>query len=221
MSLYLLYNTQARILSIGGLNLSPFELLFCQGTRWISPAMWLWCGQTRFKIPHQEGFEPGTRHKVTVMLTAWPLLPSYSFKNYVMLYGSGQFPSGAEGEGYVPLKYIKKCCGNHFKSHEVNEFWTSQICPDCEKCRLDEVIKSSPGMMTQSKIRGLKWCTSKECKHNPFKNRDMVGSINIMKKGLNVENPNSLFSKEKVPWSHRTPNAHMMYYPSKVMAKRE
>ena len=125
------------------------------------------------------------------------------------------------GERFVPLKYIKKHCSHHFKCHEVNEFRTSQICPDCKKCRLDEVIKSSPGMMTQSKIRGLKWCTSKEYKHNPLKNRDMVGSINIMKKGLNVENPNSLFSKEKVPWSHHTPNAHMIYYPPKVMAKRE
>ena len=147
---------------------------------------------------------------------------TYRFNNYVMLYGSSQFPSGAKGgTRYVPLKYIKKRCGNHFKCHEVNEFRTSQICPDCEKCRLDDVIKSSPGMTTQTKIRGLKWCTSKECKHNPLKNRDMVGSINIMKKGLNMENLNPLFSKEKVPWSHRTPNAHMMYYPPKVMSKRE
>lgn len=39
--------------------------------------------------------------------------------------------------------------------------------------------------------------------------------------GGNVENPNPLFCREKVPWSHHTHNANMMHYPTKVMTKRE
>jgi hypothetical protein len=50
---------------------------------------------------------------------------TYYYESYVMLYGSGNFPSGAKGERNVPLKYIKKRCNNHFKCHEVNEFQTS------------------------------------------------------------------------------------------------
>lgn len=33
---------------------------------------------------------------------------TFIYNNYVMLYGAGQFPSGAKGERYVPLKYVKK-----------------------------------------------------------------------------------------------------------------
>jgi len=144
---------------------------------------------------------------------------TYCYNNYVMLYGSGNFPSGAKGERYVPLKYIKKRCGHHFNCHEVNEFRTSQVCPHCEGCRLSDVVKVNPGMVTETKIRGMKWCPSEECKHNPLKNRDMVGSINIMKRGLNVEHPNPLFDRKKVYWKRRSPNVHKMYYPPKMILK--
>ena len=144
---------------------------------------------------------------------------TYRFNDHVMLFGSGSFPSGAKGERHVPLKYIKKRCGNHFKCHEVNEFRTSQICPHCEGCRLWDVVKSNPGMVTETKIRGMKWCPSECCKHNPLKNRDMVGSINIMKKGLQVNSSNPLFSKKEVYWSHRNPNEHKMYYPPRMVMK--
>jgi hypothetical protein len=41
-----------------------------------------------------------------------------------------------------------------------------------------------------------------------LKNRDMVGSINIMKKGLGDLNP--LFSRQKVPWKKTTPRVHVI-----------
>ena len=137
-----------------------------------------------------------------------------------MLYGSGNFPSGAKGERNVPLKYIKKRCNNHFKCHEVNEFRTSQVCPHCEGSRLWDVVMVNPGMITETKIRGMKWCSSEHCKHNPLKNRDMVGSINIMKRGLNVDNPNPLFDRKLIYWKHKNPNEYRMYYPPKMMKKR-
>lgn len=145
----------------------------------------------------------------------WRGCKNHKFMHHVMLYGSGEFPSGARGERYVPLKYIKKRCENHFQCINVNEFRTSQVCSDCEQSRLWDVDKTDPGMVTEKKIRGLKWCPSQQCKHNPLKNRDMVGSINIMKKGMNIETPNPMFNKEKVPWKHTTPNLHKMYIPKK------
>jgi hypothetical protein len=81
-------------------------------------------------------------------------------------------------------------------------------------------IKVNPGMVTETKIRGMKWCPSEHCKHNPLKNRDIVGLINIMKKGLNVDNPNPLFDRKKVYWKHKNPNECRMYYPPKMMKKR-
>ena len=101
---------------------------------------------------------------------------TFIYNNHVMLYGAGQFPSGAKGERYVPLKYVKKCCKNHFECHEVNEFRTSQICPDCMSCRLSDVAKYDAGRVKKISIRGLKWCPSEACRHNPLKNRDICNS---------------------------------------------
>ena len=64
---------------------------------------------------------------------------------------------------------------------------------------------SNPGFeMLIRLIQELKWCPSQQCEQNPLKNPDMVGSINIMKKGMNIETPNPLFSKENDPWKHTT-----------------
>jgi hypothetical protein len=49
----------------------------------------------------------------------------------------------------------------------------------------------------------------------------MVGSINIMKRGLNVEHPNPLFDRKKVIWKKRNPNVHTMYYPPRMMKKKQ
>ena len=61
---------------------------------------------------------------------------AHQFDRHVMLYGAGTFASGGRGERSVPLKYIKKRCGYFFECHDVNEFRTSQICPDCRTCWL-------------------------------------------------------------------------------------
>lgn len=60
----------------------------------------------------------------------------HRYDRHVMLYGDGSFASGGRGEQSVPLKYIKKRCTLFFECHNVNEYRTSQICPDCKKCRL-------------------------------------------------------------------------------------
>ncbi len=102
------------------------------------------------------------------------LTGQYIHNRHIMLYGAGTFGSGGKGERSVPLKYVKKQCGYYFETHEANEFRTSQICPDCGRCRLHDVEKSTHGEMPQ-KIRGLKWCPFGGCRHNPLKNRDEVG----------------------------------------------
>jgi hypothetical protein len=131
----------------------------------------------------------------------------YIHRRHIMLYGAGTFGSGGKGERSVPLKYIKKHCRYYFVTHEVNEFRTSQICPDCERCRLHDVEKSTHGEMP-TKIRGLKWCPYNECRQNPLKNRDEVGAKNIMKRGLGDMNP--LFDKDIHPWKKTSPTLHML-----------
>ena len=134
----------------------------------------------------------------------------YLHRRHVMLYGSGSFPCGGRGERSVPLKYIKKRCSYFFECHEVNEFRTSQICPDCGISRLHDVEKTIHGE-EPTKIRGLKWCSSGKCRHSPLKNRDEVGSKNIMKRGLGDNNP--LFDKEKHPWKGSNPSVHFLQPP--------
>ena len=132
----------------------------------------------------------------------------YIHTRHVMLYGAGTFGSGGRGERSVPLKYVKKQCGYYFNTHEVNEFRTSQICPDCSRCRLHDVEKSTHGEQP-TKIRGLKWCPYFECRHNPLKNRDEVGARNIMKRGLGDQNP--LFDKDIHPWKGTDPALHLFH----------
>ena len=127
------------------------------------------------------------------------------FDNQVMLYGAGNFPSGGRGERSVPLKYIKKRCEYFFECHNVNEFRTSQICPDCCTCRLQQVEKDVPGQERRV-VRGLKWCPSPLCSGNPLKNRDEVGAKNIRLHGLGDENP--LFDRKIHKWPSSTPDGH-------------
>ncbi len=127
------------------------------------------------------------------------------FDKHVMLYGAGTFPSGGRGERSVPLKYIKKRCSYFFECHDVNEFRTSQICPDCRKCRLQQVEKDIPGH-AQCIVQGLKWCPSSDCSHNPLKNRDEVGAKNIRLRGLGDTNP--LFDRKVHKWPSSTPDGH-------------
>ncbi len=134
------------------------------------------------------------------------LMGQYIHNHHIMLYGAGTFGRGGKGECSVPLKYVKKQCGYYFETHEVNEFHTSQICPDCGRCRLHDVEKSIHGEMPQ-KIRGLKWCPFGGCRHNPLKNRDEVGAKNIMKHRLGDDNPP--FDKDAHPWHKTSPTVHL------------
>ncbi len=128
------------------------------------------------------------------------------FDKHVMLCGAGTFASGGRGEPSVPLKYIKKRCSYFFECHNVNEFRTSQICPDCRKWRLLQVEKDVPGR-DESVVRGLKWCPSAPlCRDSPLKNHDKVGAKNISLRGLGNDNP--LFDRKVHKWPSSTPGGH-------------
>ena len=131
----------------------------------------------------------------------------HQYDHHVMLYGDGSFASGGRGEQSVPLKYIKKRCTLFFECHDVNEYRTSQICPDCKKCRLLAVDKDVPGK-EPTIVRGLKWCPSDDCRKNRLKNRDYVGAKNIMFRGLGNDTDNRLFDRTVHKWPSSTPNSH-------------
>ncbi len=139
----------------------------------------------------------------------------HQFDKHVMLYGAGTFASGGRGERLVPLKYIKKRCKYFFECHDVNEFRTLQICPDCRKCRLQQVEKEIPGH-AQSVVRGLKWCPSPLYCENPLKNRDEVGAKNIRLRGLGDTNP--LFDQKVHKWPSLTPHGHRFTQASECTA---
>ena len=145
-----------------------------------------------------------------------PTDPIIRYDKPIMMYGSGQFPSGAKGERNVPLKYIKDRCNNYFDCITINEFRTSQVCHHCKLCRLHDVVSVSPDNQNMKSIRGLKWCPSDNCKHNRIKTRDQVGSTNIMIRGrvdLYADNP--MFDRNKVRWNKGTPLKHKFYTRNK------
>ena len=140
------------------------------------------------------------------------------FDRPIMLYGSGEFPSGAKGERNVPLKYIKDRCKNYFDCHIVNEFRTSQVCHHCKQLRLFDYARVSPDTTSIRTIRGLKWCNSAKCKKNPIKCRDEVGATNIMIRGRNDINPdNPLFDRQKVRWHKSSPKQKLFYARRNMM----
>jgi hypothetical protein len=131
----------------------------------------------------------------------------HCYDRNVMLYGDGSFPSGGRGEQSVPLKYVKKRCTLFFECHDVNEYRTSQICPDCQKCRLLAVKKDVPGKKPDI-VRGLKWCPSDDCRMKRLKDRDYVGAKNIMFRGLGIDTDNRLFDRKVHKWPSSTPDSH-------------
>ena len=55
----------------------------------------------------------------------------------IMFYGNGQFAPGGKGQRSVPCKWVKQECKHYFTCYSVDEFWTSQICPECNDRLLD------------------------------------------------------------------------------------
>ena len=108
----------------------------------------------------------------------------------VIAYGAAKFASGGKGELSVPVKYIKERCNKYFKTVLVDEFRTSCVCPTCNEL-LQKVVKK----VDQKKfheVRGLRRCCSTVCSQFPFKSRDFVGALNILRCFQLPERPPSL-----------------------------
>ncbi len=100
----------------------------------------------------------------------------------IMYYGNGSFASGRKGQRSVPCKWVKRECKNFFTCYSVNEFWTSQVCPTCNKQLLDVRKHLRKGERRTLMIRGLKYCSSRTCRSHPYKNCNDVGCTNIYRK---------------------------------------
>jgi hypothetical protein len=99
-----------------------------------------------------------------------------------MYYGDGSFASGGRGQRSVPCKWVKRECKNYFTCYSVDEFRTSQICPTCNQRLMDVRKHLRDGPRRTVIVRGLKYCSSNECRSNRYKNRDEVGCNNIYRK---------------------------------------
>ena len=137
----------------------------------------------------------------------------------IMLYGSGEFPSGAEGERNVPLKYIKDRCKKYFDFHLVNEFHTLQICHHCKQQHLFDYVKVLPETTFRKIIRGM--VRLPECKANRIKSRDEVGAINIMIWGHTDINPdNPFFDRQLVWWNNSLPKQKLFDRRRNMMVEK-
>ena len=102
----------------------------------------------------------------------------------IMFYGDGSFYHGGKGMRSVPCKWVKRECKLYFKCFNVDEFRTSQVCPSCNE-RLWDVrkhLRKPVGRRRTMMIRGLKYCSSYNCRSHRYLNRDDVGCSNIYRK---------------------------------------
>ena len=119
-----------------------------------------------------------------------------------MFYGDGSFPAGQRGERYVPCKYIKEVCKVYFDCESVDEFRTSQVCPDCFERLYDVYTQKGGGEAKYN--RNLKYCPSVECRNKRIKNRDIVGCKGIYFKGIGNVHP--IYERNGgIVWSPRPP----------------
>lgn len=109
----------------------------------------------------------------------------------IIAFGNGRFPSSGRGERSVPTEYMKKKCKQFFETVEVDEFRTSCVCPKCDSV-LVKVKKEDVATGGYREVRGLRRCSSNDCSHVSFKNRDTVGALNIARCLKLNERPNIL-----------------------------
>ena len=113
----------------------------------------------------------------------------------VIAYGAAKFASGGKGELSVPVKYIKERCSHYYKTVLVDEYRTSCVCPWCDQL-LEKVVKKV-GENEFREVRGLRRCCSTVCSRFPFKNRDLVGALNILRCFVDDKRPATLTRNPK------------------------
>ena len=134
------------------------------------------------------------KKKSTIHRFLAKLVKSSNVNRPTMFYGDGSFASGGKGMRSVPCKWVKSECKHFFKTFSINEFRTSQVCPDCNQ-RLFNVRKDLRNG-SRTYVRGMKYCVSEACRSHRYKSRDDVGCANIFRKRLAVypsilDNPRS------------------------------
>jgi len=107
----------------------------------------------------------------------------------VIAFGAAKFNPNAKNEISAPTCTISKRCKTHFKTVMVDEFYTSQVCCDCNS-KLSPINKIVDGCVRQ--VRGLRHCSSVNCSGVSFKDRDLVGALNIRRCVCEKTRPNCL-----------------------------
>ena len=130
-------------------------------------------------------------------------------------YGDGDFASGKKFERHVPVQSFKEKAMARFDGCLVDEFRTSQICHECDG-QLRPVKQVYNGRPFE--IRGLKWCSSDECKLCPLKDRDVVGAANIRRRAMGIAP--SIMDRDSTEWNPEIPKEyHTMATPHQVPPK--
>ena len=114
-------------------------------------------------------FFTNTKKKKTVHTFLSQLVRQSEEITLIMFYGNGQFAPGGKGQRSVPCKWVKQECKHYFTCYSVDEFWTSQICPECNDRLLDlrkhlrrnnktgkKVLQ--PGCLQESSLQEQRWC---------------------------------------------------------------
>jgi hypothetical protein len=102
----------------------------------------------------------------------------------IIAYGAAKFNPNSKHELSAPTTYISKCCMKHFSTIFVDEYNTTKICCCCDK-------QMHPIMKENKQIRGLRWCSSTNCRN--LVNRDMNAAKNILRAFIgNTNRPQSL-----------------------------
>ena len=113
----------------------------------------IWARKVEPQRKYRDGFFLWSK-KREVIYSFLSSLQMVGYDDYIIYYGSGQFPSGGRGERSVPCKWVKTECMNHYVCIEVDEFRTSQVCPLCFE-RMEDVYKLDKHGR-RKKVRGLK-----------------------------------------------------------------
>ena len=81
-----------------------------------------------------------------------------------------------------PIKGMKKRCQQFYQTVEVDEYRTSQVCPNCDSTLglvNSETRRDRNG--NRRILRGLLHCNNQKCAWKPFKSRDGVAAKNILR----------------------------------------
>ena len=98
-------------------------------------------------------------------------------------YGNARFNQTDQSRGRsVPIKGMKKRCQQFYQTVEVDEYRTSQVCPNCDSTLGLVNSETRRGRNGNRRIvRGLLHCNNQQCAWKPFKSRDGVAAKNFLR----------------------------------------